>query len=79
MTPRTVVLPAPFGPRRAVTLATSDADVDAVDHLDAAVGGPDPAQRDRRDLGRLQHARQQMNPRSGVIRFHLPLTTCMST
>ena len=39
-----VVLPAPFGPSSATTVPARHREVDAVQHLDALVGGADAAQ-----------------------------------
>src|SRR5207248_6334331 len=50
--------------------APAHGDVDAVQHLDGAVGGAYVVQGKRR--------RQQRNPLAGVRRFHLPPTTFMA-
>ena len=43
-----VVLPAPFGPSSATTLPAGTREIDAVQHLDAAVAGTHAAQLEQR-------------------------------
>ena len=58
-----VVLPPPFGPSRATTEPRGHDEVDAVQHLDAAVGGADAAQLEQGRRGCSRDARRRSSRR----------------